>query len=87
MPAPGLQINPNRLREIREARGMRRETLAFMISRSFEAVRIMERGDMRHSPETLRRLCEALACAPEDLLDADDDARDGARHRRGGGAK
>jgi transcriptional regulator with XRE-family HTH domain len=70
----GVEINPKRLRQRREARGFSHAALAYYIGRSVEACRQMECGDMRPSPVTLRRLCIVLDCDPEDLLEDGGDA-------------
>jgi transcriptional regulator with XRE-family HTH domain len=67
VPAQGLTIDPQRLRALRRACGMRREEVAVSIGRSYEMVSLLERGGARPSAETLDRLCDVLACEPEDL--------------------
>lgn len=67
MPVQGLTIDPQRLRALRQARGLRREEVAVGIGRSYEMVALLERGEARPSAQTLRRLCRVLACGPEVL--------------------
>lgn len=73
-PASGVAIDPERLRRMRERRALNRQQLAEMVimpngkPMSRDAIAKIENGARRPKPATLRALCDALGCEPDDLL-------------------
>lgn len=65
---PGGQTFAQRLRMVREARGLSRRELAERAGLSSSALSLLERGKRRPTYPTLRALAEALEVEPEDLL-------------------
>lgn len=59
---------PNRIREIRQARGLSSEALAAQIGTSGASVRRMETGHQPVTVDMMRKLSVALQCAPSDLI-------------------
>lgn len=58
---------PDRLRELREARGLSRGELARAAGTSESAVAMLERGERSPSLELAGRLADALGCGTDDL--------------------
>ncbi len=66
--APPQRFDGRRLRQLREARGMRREALALAVGRSFGALALYERGAASPPAVILGRLAAALGCEVGDLF-------------------
>lgn len=67
---------PNRIRELREARGLAQNQLAEIINVTPSALNKLERGTRGLNQEWMRRIAKALGCAPVDILpDADNPSR------------
>lgn len=73
-PASGIEIDPRKVRSMRERRALNRQELAEMTimpngrPMSRDALAKIENGFRRPKPSTLRALCEALDCEPDDFL-------------------
>lgn len=64
----------NNLKKIRESRGLTQEELANMIGNNRQAICRLEKGtrDLRNiRADTMQKLCYALDCKPEDLIEDD----------------
>jgi len=68
----------SRIREVREAKGIRKEELAAMSGLSFSLVSSVERGDHTPSLKNSRRLAEALGVSVDDLFPPAESAEVGA---------
>src|SRR5258707_480638 len=64
----GARRYPNRLRELRDARGLPQQAVAAMAGISGAYYGALERGDKRINADTAERLSQSLRCAPGDLL-------------------
>lgn len=64
----GERRYPNRLRELREHRGLSQYAIAAAAAMSGAYYGALERGDKRINTDTAERLAEALGCAAADLL-------------------
>jgi len=62
---------PNRILELRKARGLGQEKLALLIGASHTDIGRWERGDRPLKADTMRRLASALEVEPAELLSAD----------------
>lgn len=59
---------PNRIRELREARGMTLDQLGEAVGTSFQQIARLEGGERRLSEKWIRPIARALGVAPGDLL-------------------
>jgi transcriptional regulator with XRE-family HTH domain len=64
-------FRPERVRALRERRGLSREQFAVLIGRSFGTVTKLERGEIRPSLTTLGELARVLRCSVADLFEED----------------
>lgn len=85
---------PNRIRELREAKGLTQADLAQLANVTPSALNKLEKGSRGLDQEWMRRLARILDCEPADLLpDTDnrwrltDDERDFLERYRAAGAK
>lgn len=62
--------HPNRIRELRHARGMTTVELADCSGTSNQQIGRLERGERRLTQDWMERLGAALGCAPWELLPA-----------------
>jgi transcriptional regulator with XRE-family HTH domain len=67
---PVARFSGQRLRALREAKGMRRERLAVTLDRSFSSIIKWERNELAPSAADIGKLCEALGCGVGDLFDS-----------------
>lgn len=65
----------NRIKEVREARGLSQDRLAGLAETTRSQIVKLERGERRLTVDWMRRLAPALGCAPADLLSATDTQR------------
>jgi transcriptional regulator with XRE-family HTH domain len=70
-----MDRNPNRIREWRLARGLSQDALADIVGCSKMQISGLERGKPKLDLEWMRRLADALAITPADLLPVDDNPR------------
>jgi len=70
-----MDRNPNRIREWRLARGLSQDALADIVGCSKMQISGLERGKPKLDLEWMRRLADALAITPADLLPIDDNPR------------
>lgn len=68
MPAPGVPVDPERLRYWRNLRLMSRVQLAAASRLSYDSVCSYEQGRARPSQSALRRMCTALGIGAEDIM-------------------
>jgi len=66
---PTMNEPPNRIRELREARGITSsETLAELVGVSGATIRRLELGDTKLTVPMMQRLARVLQCMPSDLI-------------------
>ena len=63
---------PNRIKELRDARGLSQEGLACECHTTHTTIGKLENGDMQLTLNWMRRIAAALDCKPVDLLHEDD---------------
>ncbi len=67
-PGSGIDIDVERLMELRYAKGWERRDLARETGLSMSTIRKIETRDRRPRAHALKALCDALGCEPADLL-------------------
>ncbi|MBI4185316.1 MAG: helix-turn-helix transcriptional regulator [Proteobacteria bacterium] len=60
----------NRLRELRETRGLSLDRLAKMVGTTHQQISRLERGERRLTEGWMRRIATALGCRPSELIEA-----------------
>lgn len=68
MPGPGIPIDADRLRALREEKIGRREALAIQAQLSASAITLIENGYRNPSAAALERIAAALRVEPEELV-------------------
>ena len=68
MPARTNQTGMNRIRELREARGLSAADLAEKVGTSQPQITRLERGERRLTVDWMQRIAKALDCQPSDLM-------------------
>ncbi len=76
--ASGAEAFGSQIHRLRRAKGMTLADIADALDVSKPTVWAWEKGKARPLPERLEALAAALGVSPDELLDADDDARDNA---------
>lgn len=61
----------NRIKELREARGLTLEQVAEGADTTFQQVQRLEKGERRLTDKWMARLAKPLGCAPAELLSPD----------------
>jgi DNA-binding XRE family transcriptional regulator len=67
-PQPGAPKYPNRLREMRQKKGLKREDIAVAASVSFEYVRQLEQHRYRPALWRARKIADALNVSLDDVF-------------------
>jgi HTH-type transcriptional regulator, competence development regulator len=63
-----IEINRERLKQLRRERALSQRALSHLSSVSLDAVNQLETGKRRAQPITVRRLAEALGVQPKELM-------------------
>ena len=65
----------NRIKELREAKGLMQKELARLAHVSSPFLHDLEANHRGAKPETMKRIAEALGCTMEDILKEDNDGK------------
>lgn len=63
-----MEILPQRLKQVRERRGLTQRQLAAILSVSPSTIALYETGDRKPDPAMLRKLADVLGCTTDFLL-------------------
>ncbi len=68
-----MEVDGERLRELRRERVLSQRDLTSMTGIAFDTISRLETGKQRAQPRTIRKLANALSVEPRDLIKGEDD--------------